>query len=876
MLTKKILLTKIYQLFLYMWLGIIITSCTNEGIEKSSSLETVPDTNRFKIEVLATGIVDPTEIAVSSNGDVFVLERKGKVNFYNSSEKNCTVIGEIKVNLGHEDGLLGVALDPNFQLNKWVYMLYTPDPHREQRVSRFTFKNNQLDLTTEKVIIAYPIVPERHQGGSLAFDGAGNLFISTGENTKPTDINGHAPIDERPGHEINDSQRSAGNTNDLRGKILRIHPLPDGTYSIPEGNLFAPNTPKTRSEIYIMGCRNPFRIAIDQATSTLYWGDIGPDAGEDTEKGPKGHDEINRATTAGNYGWPYFIANNKAYTKIDPTTNQVLEKFNPQRPTNNSPNNSGLRDLPAAQSAWIWYPYDASKEFPIMGEGGRTAIAGGIFHFNKNNNNGFPEWFDKQLFIADWMRNHIKTVSQTKEGKIVAITSFLPNHKFTRPIDMQFGNDGCLYVLEYGSNWFDNTDARLIKISYQRGNIAPTAIMKASAVAGSVPLKVKFSSLGTFDTDHDKLIYEWRFDQGKNIQSRDLHPEFTFAKAGNYPVSLTVTDAKGNSTTASIDISAGNTPPEISVDFPNHGSFYWPSDVVRYMIKASDKEDGKLKEEQVTVKMKSFFAGAAVPQPYGEKLIQESDCKSCHQTEAKSVGPSFTQISHRYGGIAEETITQLRNKIIHGGSGVWGSYVMSAHPQLGIEEAKEMIKYILAIAPASDAKSNLSLSGNFMIPDGILNPKMAYGLSVKAADKGFQGQPSIGIQKSEMLRPAVLEAKKYDWCKDIINSGDYARMPFPNSAIAFYDINLKNVNSISLDYGYDFYNPSCVVECHIDMPNGELIGKVELLKKTNEATDMTLTFPIKQVSGKHKLYFTYHPDLKIHSPLNLKTIYFNK
>ncbi len=865
----------IYSLLLFTPIFFVV-ACSHKASETKVNMETTPDTNRFHIEILATGMIDPTEMAVDGQGNAFVLERKGGINYYNATEKTFERIGELKVNLGHEDGLLGIALDPNYAITHWVYMLYTPDPHREQRISRFVFRNNRLDLGSEKVIISYPIVPERHQGGSLAFDAVGNLYISTGENTKPTDINGHAPIDERPGHEINDSQRSAANTNDLRGKILRIHPNPDGSYSIPKGNLFAPNTPHTKPEIYVMGCRNPFRIAIDQPTNTLYWGDIGPDAGEDTEKGPKGYDEINRTQKAGNFGWPYFIANNKAYARVDYATGQVFEKFNAAQPVNNSPNNTGLQQLPAAQPAWVWYPYNASQEFPIMGSGGRTAIAGGVYHYNKKNKEGFPAFYNSQLFVADWMRNHVKSIAQHKDGVIAKIYSFLPHQKFIRPIDMQFGNDGCLYVLEYGSNWFDNTDARLIKIAYQRTNMKPIAKLKASGSAGAVPFKVSFSSAGTFDADHDSLVYEWRFDNGHYIQSRAKNPSFTFTKAGTYLISLTVTDVSGNVDKAQTEILVGNTPPSIDINLIGRGSFYWPNERIQYSISTSDKEDGVLSSPQVSVKMLPFYAGATTPQPYGEKLIQESDCKSCHQLIDKSVGPSFSKIAQRYGGNTDETITMLGHKIVQGGSGVWGSYAMSAHPQLGIEEAKEMVKHILSFASEHGAKSTMGLQGSFAIPAGKLNPKMSYGLAVVAADKGFMRQAILKTEKVALLRPAVLEAKNYDWCKDIINSGPYARMPFPTSGIAFYDLDLKNVSSLTLEYSYDFYTPHCYVECRLDAPDGKLIGKVEIQKKSKENEDMLLTMPLAASTGKHKVYITYHPDLTIHSPLNLKTIYLNK
>src|SRR3989449_5806204 len=198
-----------------------------------------------------------------------------------------------------------------------------------------------------------------HSAGSLFMHTNGDLYISTGDNTNPFDSSGFDPIDERPGRSAWDAQKSASNANDLRGKILRIHPTPAGTYTIPAGNLFAPGTPLTRPEIYVMGCRNPFRMAVDEATGWLYWGEVGPDAQSDvSSRGPKGYDEWDQARSAGNYGWPYFVANNKAYIDYDFATGTSGAAFNPSAPVNNSPNNTGITNLPAARPAWIWYPYD--------------------------------------------------------------------------------------------------------------------------------------------------------------------------------------------------------------------------------------------------------------------------------------------------------------------------------------------------------------------------------------------------------------------------------------------------------------------------------------------------------------------------------------
>src|SRR6478752_8098666 len=116
-----------------------------------------------------------------------------------------------------------------------------------------------------------------------------------------------------------DSRRGAGNTNDLRGKILRITVQDDGTYTIPEGNLFPVGTEKTRPEIFVMGVRNPFKIDVDPETNSLSWGDYGPDAtkavAETAGRGPMGFVEWNVVglDDPHNAGWPFVTGDNVAY-----------------------------------------------------------------------------------------------------------------------------------------------------------------------------------------------------------------------------------------------------------------------------------------------------------------------------------------------------------------------------------------------------------------------------------------------------------------------------------------------------------------------------------------------------------------------------------
>jgi cytochrome c len=425
-------------------------------------------------------LIDPMELAVARDGRVFYAERAGIIKLWKPDSQTTTVIGKVPVFSGLEDGMLGIALDPNFLKNGWIYLNHslpetTRDAHGKKagiiRVSRYTLKGDALDLGSESRILDTATQREQccHVGGSLAFDAKGNLYASVGDNTNPFESDGYSPQDERPGRSPWDAQKSAANPNDLRGKINRIHPEPDGSYTIPEGNLFKPATPGTRPEVYVMGCRNPFRISLDLKTGYLYWGEVGPDAGGLKEnRGPAGYDEVNQARQAGNFGWPYVIADNKPYWHWDFDAKTNLFKYDPAHLINNSPNNTGIKELPPAQAAFIYYPGSPSIRFPVVGSGGRTAMAGPVYYFDSNlkSDRKLPKEFDHTLFTYEWTRNWIIAVHLDANDKIARMERFCPKMTFLRPMDMELGPDGCLYLIEYGTNWGKNTDSQIIRIEY--------------------------------------------------------------------------------------------------------------------------------------------------------------------------------------------------------------------------------------------------------------------------------------------------------------------------------------------------------------------------------------------------------------------------
>jgi glucose/arabinose dehydrogenase/type 1 glutamine amidotransferase len=429
--------------------------------------------SNFNTVVLDDGTLDPMQLDVAADGRVFFVERAGAVKVWEPATSSSRLVGQIPVVTTGEDGLLGIVLDPNFATNHWLYVFYSAVEETAQHISRFTLVNGQLAMASERVLLRVPLQRTNniHSGGALGFGPEGNLFIALGDNTNPFESNGYAPIDERPGRSDWDAQKSSSNADDLRGKILRIKPQPDGTYAIPEGNLFPADGSQGRPEIYVMGNRNPFRFTVDSETGWLYWGEVGPDAfAGHPLRGPAGHDEWNQARAAGNFGWPYFVADNKPYIDFDFATGQSGQPFNPAAPQNDSPNNTGALNLPPAQPAWIWYPYSFSLEFPELGIGGRTAMAGPVYHFEANDasQRKLPAYYDDTLFIYEWSRNWIMEVKLDAAGNVLKINPFLPNMAFQRPMDMKIGPDGAIYLLEWGTNFGGgNTDSRLIRIDYR-------------------------------------------------------------------------------------------------------------------------------------------------------------------------------------------------------------------------------------------------------------------------------------------------------------------------------------------------------------------------------------------------------------------------
>jgi cytochrome c len=852
---------------------------------------TRPEDNRFTKVVLQQKLEEPMQFQVLRDGKVLYAERRGKLKVFDPATNKMQVIAEFNVSREYvsksgehsegEDGLQGVILDPDYASNHWMYVYYSPKEKSVNRLSRFNWAGGRLNKASEKVMLEVPVQREEccHVGGGMVFDKAGNLYLSTGDNTFSRSSDGFTPIDERPGESPRDAQKSSGNTNDLRGKILRIHPRPDASYAIPEGNLFPAGTPKTRPEIYTMGNRNPWRLTIDSKTGWLFWGEVGPDGSNSSDlRGPRSYDEFNIAKKAGNFGWPYFIGK-EAYRYYNFATKASGDWWDPAKPVNNSPNNTGLNILPPTEAPLIWYPYAASEEFPETGSGGRSAVGGPIFYqsdFPKTASSLFPAYYEGKWLVTDWVRGWVLAVTIDGQGKFVSMERFLPELTLHGPIDMKFGPDGALYVLEYGNGYFkDNPEAELIRIEYNGGNRKPVVQVTASQTAGPLPLKVQLSSAGSSDADGDSLQYDWKISRnGVVVQTyKTAHPELLLNAAGTYKATLTVTDPSGARNSKSVNIAAGNAVPEVAFNFmQGNSSFFFPGKTIKYAVSVSDKEDGSLANKrilpsQVSVSINYLSEGydltviaqqqqrfdASAEHAGAKALLKKSDCNACHSLNTASLGPSFMKVALKYKG-DRAAQQRLAKKVINGGSGVWGDAMMPAHSSMSATEAGSIVKYILSLGEQKAAPKNLPVTGTYTTKEqpGQTN-KGSFIFRAAYKDKGARMAPPQQGESVVVLRNPEIRIADADGLRGMELSGnkDVAAVKEKEAYVLLKQVDLSGLKGIMIagaeERGCGAY------EVRLDSAEGNLLGR----SGATENGAKTLSAPLAEARGKHDLYIVF-------------------
>lgn len=874
-----------------LWIALCLIAA---GVAGAAPAEQPFEPDRLEKQKIVAQCHDPLQLELLADGRLVFIERGGAVRMVcDATQESAPVItvGQIPVAVYGEVGLLGLAVDKSFGDTGWLYLFFCPQSQPDTlRLSRFTIRDDDLNLESEIRLLEYPIdsAGAIHMGGGLWLDDRGDLWVGTGDNCPPIP---ELPVDIRTGRENFDALRTSANSQDLRGKILRIHPEPDGTYTIPAGNLFA-DAAQGRPEIFAMGCRNPFRLTVDTGTRAILWGDVGPNIDTTLGLGPNGYDEFHRATQPGNFGWPMFVGPNEAYRNFDFSARRPGAWFDPQQPLNASPNNTGLRQLPAPQPAIIWYPSTFSDRFPTLGSGGRSAMAGPVYQHSVTNPSGphLHARFRNRWFIFDWTRNWIQTVQFDTDGTVTEIEPFMPATSFRKPVDMKVGPDGSLYVIEYGDKWGDNVDSEISRILYRRGNRQPAAELTASRVAGRAPLLVQFDASNSVDPDGDPLSFDWELN-GQPLENRAASVALTLAQRGMHRVRVTVNDPDQASSSREMRIHVGNEPPQVAIRSPQHGSFFDWGETLHYAVEVDDAEDGSTVDGQIpSARVRTSLEiltrrGPAAARDPGLALMRKTTCFSCHTTQAASAGPTYEAVAEKYRGAGVEVLRRLAAKIIAGGSGVWSDKPMPPHPQHTLAEAMQMVSWVLSLGSDTRSAPRPGTHGFFPVHAPLGAEPSAIEILAEYTDNGLSlqehtvaDQPSNSVSPLSAEIPAlrghdhiVLHARKKRAAfadraagatnVDVFEGGVglVARLS-PQGWIAMDDLRLEEIERVTVWF-HHHGAPGGRLVLRENAADGRELAALDLAVESSEPTDhfRAASLALAPTAGLTHLFLVYEP-----------------
>jgi glucose/arabinose dehydrogenase len=237
----------------------------------------------FNQVLVANNISNPTVMAFAPDGRLFVAQQTGALRIIENGVLLGTPAITLSVNSSGERGLLGIAFDPDFNNNHFIYLYYTLSSAANNRISRFTVSGNTISSATESVVLNLDPLSSatNHNGGTIQFGADGKIYVGVGENA---------------------NSANSQNLDTYLGKILRINS--DG--SVPAGNPFTSGSAQ-RQRVWEYGMRNPYTLSIQPGTGRIFVNDVGENTWE----------EVNECTTGGhNYGWPTAegISSNPAFT----------------------------------------------------------------------------------------------------------------------------------------------------------------------------------------------------------------------------------------------------------------------------------------------------------------------------------------------------------------------------------------------------------------------------------------------------------------------------------------------------------------------------------------------------------------------------------
>jgi len=566
----------------------------------------------FDESVVFSGMTEPTDLAFTPDGRVFVAEKSGLIKAFSSlSATTPTVAVDLRTQVYNfwDRGLLSIAIDPLFPIRPYLYAFYTYDgaigetaPRWGQpgaisdpcptppgptgagclvssRLSKLTLSGSVV--TNEQVLISdwcqqYP----SHSAGGLAFgpegmlyasggDGGSFTFTDYGQQGQPLNPCGDPPVPVGGAQTAPTAEGGALRAQDvltpsdpttLDGSLIRIDP--DTGAGVPGNPMFASADANAR-RIFATGTRNPFRLALRPGTSEIYVGDVGWGTWEEINRVAKADD-----ASVDNFGWPCYEGNGRQPGYEGAGLNLCKQLYN----------------APSSVTAPL-FTYEHGKVVvpgEDCNESGGSSISGLAFYQGGN----YPAGYSGALFFSDYSRRCTWVIFE-KNGKIdpSTLTNFLRDQD---PVNVEIGPGGDLFVVDFTGS--------VRRVTYAGANRPPTADATAAPQFGALPLTVNFDGTGSTDPDAgDSLTYAWDLDgDGQYDDSNAAKPDWTYTSAATVTVGLRVTDKGSLSATDTVVIGAGNEPPQAHIDAPTTALKWAVGEKVLFSGKGTDPQQGTL------------------------------------------------------------------------------------------------------------------------------------------------------------------------------------------------------------------------------------------------------------------------------------------
>jgi glucose/arabinose dehydrogenase len=620
----------------------------------------------FQEEIVISGLSEPTAVRFSPDGRVFVAEKSGLIKVFDDlTDTTPTIFADLRTQVHNfwDRGMLGLALDPEFPTDPWVYVLYafdaaiggtaprwgsvggssdgcpTPPGSTDDgcvvagRLSRLQAAGNTMTGDEQVLVEGWCQQYPSHSIGSLAFGADGALYVSGGDGASfnfvdygqdgeplnpcgdpPGGVGGTmTPPTAEGGALRSQDLRTTGDPVGLNGAILRVDPATGA--GLPD-NPMASSSDLNARRIVAYGLRNPFRITTRPGTDEVWIGDVGWGDWEEI-------DRLVSPTTepVDNFGWPCYEGDGRQ-GGYDAANLAVCE-------------NLYADGTGAVVAPYFRYHHnDLVLPNDICPKGG-SSIAGTSFAFSSGGS--YPAEYQGALFFADYSRRCIWAIPVGADGlpDVSKRRTFVGGA--AQPVDVQIGPGGDVFYVDLGGT--------IRRIRYFAENQPPVAVAAADPTSGSAPLTVAFDGTGSSDADGDVLTYAWDLDgDGAFDDATTANASFTYTEPGTYTASLRVTDPSGASGTSSVTISAGNTPPAAVVDTPAEGTKWKVGDTITFSGHGTDPQQGTLPASALTW-----------------SLVLHHCPSTCHehplQTFSGTTSGSFVAPDHEYPSHLELRLT---------------------------------------------------------------------------------------------------------------------------------------------------------------------------------------------------------------------------